>query len=251
MFTRNRTMVLLTFLAACLIAGAAEAAIIDQYGNGYFEDDAALVPNPGDTNPAEPAYWGYDTLNGTGLPVLMNVSAIGDGSGGTVGVRFPNYNEELGWMALLENTPDGYAGQTGIVHGAPYRYTVTYAPVDVDAQAEFLQISLYWVSDPSNPWAPGQYNIIRTLAGENIVVQNLDVSGDPNGQWQTLTYDFEVDPAVVPEGKYFYNWIIAQSYEGHIIVGEVSTQLIPEPSALAILATGLLGLLAYAWRKRK
>ena len=31
----------------------------------------------------------------------------------------------------------------------------------------------------------------------------------------------------------------------------VVSNLVPEPTALVLLATGLIGLLAYAWRKRK
>ena len=38
---------------------------------------------------------------------------------------------------------------------------------------------------------------------------------------------------------------------GYYRMDYVGTTAIPEPSALVLAATGLLGLLAYAWRKRK
>ena len=38
---------------------------------------------------------------------------------------------------------------------------------------------------------------------------------------------------------------------GHIIQAFVLVQPVPEPSAVLLAATGLVGLLAYAWRKRK
>jgi hypothetical protein len=43
------------------------------------------------------------------------------------------------------------------------------------------------------------------------------------------------------------------SHTGGLAIGAVpsSIQIVPEPSTIALLASGLFGLLAYAWRKRK
>ena len=38
---------------------------------------------------------------------------------------------------------------------------------------------------------------------------------------------------------------------GYYRMDYVGTTFIPEPSALVLASTGLLGLLAYAWRKRR
>ncbi len=38
---------------------------------------------------------------------------------------------------------------------------------------------------------------------------------------------------------------------GDVYIDNVIVELVPEPSTLALLATGLIGLLCYAWRKRK
>ncbi len=48
------------------------------------------------------------------------------------------------------------------------------------------------------------------------------------------------------EGTFSYNYALKGSYDNV----KLST-VIPEPSTLALLAAGLVGLLAYAWRKRK
>lgn len=45
---------------------------------------------------------------------------------------------------------------------------------------------------------------------------------------------------------------VGETYEGWGMVAEVQfSQVVPEPSSFALLAAGLFGLVAYAWRKRK
>jgi hypothetical protein len=46
-----------------------------------------------------------------------------------------------------------------------------------------------------------------------------------------------------------FSGLVSLSGTGHAEFGTLTT--IPEPGTLALLATGLMGLLAYAWRKRK
>ena len=47
--------------------------------------------------------------------------------------------------------------------------------------------------------------------------------------------------------EYDGNWFI----NGNLAEGHGTTAVIPEPGTLVLLATGLMGLIAYAWRKRK
>ncbi|MBU4271654.1 MAG: PEP-CTERM sorting domain-containing protein [Planctomycetes bacterium] len=67
----------------------------------------------------------------------------------------------------------------------------------------------------------------------------------------TLLYT--IQSTVSPTGPLGFS-LLAGSYEaGAALVNfdSVTVTVIPEPSTLALLATGLLGLLCYAWRKRK
>ena len=54
------------------------------------------------------------------------------------------------------------------------------------------------------------------------------------------------------QGKYDFNafGLRISNFGTWITHFDVSTT-VPEPSVIVLLATGLLGLLAYAWRKRK
>jgi hypothetical protein len=48
-----------------------------------------------------------------------------------------------------------------------------------------------------------------------------------------------------------YNWPWAHNYFAGEIRNVVVQNVVPEPAAVVIVATGLIGLLAYAWRKRR
>jgi hypothetical protein len=53
-----------------------------------------------------------------------------------------------------------------------------------------------------------------------------------------------------PSEVYVYNNVLGQTQAEHFTVGAVTLST-PEPSTMLLLASGLMGLLCYAWRKRK
>ena len=53
------------------------------------------------------------------------------------------------------------------------------------------------------------------------------------------------------EGAYFDNGGGINGYANRTGIDSVTVTATPEPSVMALLVTGLFGLLAYAWRKRR
>jgi hypothetical protein len=225
----KRTMIVLS-LVVFAISAAAQAAV---YSNGDFEDDLALVPNAGDTAAVVPTGWQYDNYYGYGVdPVLMNVSTIGDGSGGNVGVVFPNWNVEGGWNGLITRYEDPIAA-------GQYNFTVTLAGTGMTGGGNWITAELWWTSDLADPW--GDAVDYDWFAGDWVEFTAAD-----NGTWWTYSTDFEILPGDPAVGTYFSPWIHAENYDGNLIIGEASLTVIPEPMTL-----GLLGLGALMIRRKK
>jgi len=229
---------ILIFLAVSLTAVASQAGPI--YDNGDFEDDAALVPNAGDMAHVIPTGWQYDDYYEYGVPpVLMNVSAIGDGSGGTVGVKFPNWNTEDGWNSVITRF------EQPVVSGQ-YTYTVTLTGENIIGPRNWIAPELWWTSNLADPWAEGNYG--------SLVSGWVKLSESDNGVWRTIAMDFDIqagDPAV---GTYFSPWIQTKNYNGNIILGEASlvhNVHTPEPSTMLLLGSGLVGLVGFRRKFRK
>jgi hypothetical protein len=143
----------------------------------------------------------------------MNISAIGDGSGGNVGVVFGTWNVEGAWDPAMATYPEApvEAGQ----------YTLEVTTVSTGGTVEgWLDVQLGWFEDPADPWA--NY--------AEYVREWTDVSLFGDGVWTTLTWDFEIpadDPGL---GMNWYLWLRGQSYDDYVIVGDVKlTAAVIEP----------------------
>jgi hypothetical protein len=113
------------------------------------------------------------------------------------------------------------------------------------ANGTYNVYAVYWRHTVDQFWA-----IDAGLQGGSMLV--CDSTGIPTGN---STPDKQqcsmlLGQAIVTSGSFAVN--IAERpdasrgwYDG------ISYQAVPEPSAIAFMVTGLLGLLAYAWRKRK
>ncbi len=186
--------------------------------NGDFEADLALVPNPGDTDASAPAGWEYDRYYGYDIdPWLMNISAVGDGSGGKVGVVFGTWNVEGAWEPAMATYPE-----TPVEAG---RYTLEVTTVSTGGTVEgWLDVQLGWFEDLTDPWA--NY--------DEYVREWIDVSLFGDGVWTTLTWNFEIpadDPGV---GMNWYLWLHGQSYDDYVIVGDVKLTAAEPPVTIPV-----------------
>ena len=216
----KRREFVLILLTVGLMVGTASANILT---NSDFEAEAGLVPNAGDTDPGPPAGWEYDRYYGYDVdPWLMNCSAIGDGSGGDVGLVFGTWNGEGAWDPVVATYPGG------AIAAGSYTLEVTTASIGA-VGGGWLDVQLGWFEDPADPWA--NY-------GE-FVREWIDVSATyGDGVWTTLTWNFDVLPGDDSEGMNWYYWLRGQSYDDYVVVG--GTVLTPEPTTLALLGLGVL-----------
>ena len=96
------------------------------------------------------------------------------------------------------------------------------------------------------PLATG-YNtaLLSWKEGEQIVfkLNGVDLSATPSASLLSSTSDYHsLGGLGNTEGTNFVGWMRNV---------EISNTYVPEPSAMLLLATGMLSLLAYAWRKRR
>lgn len=232
---------IILILAVLLHATSAHAGLVQT--NGDFESYS--VPERGDiaaipVTPNNPNDWEYDDYYGYGKqPKLMNVSGIGNGEGGDVGVSFPNWEVDEGWKAaLVQKGP--------VITAGTYELTTTFTGSDLKRRdnRNRIKVNMYWIEDLVDSWADeDKYGRLT----DNDYVQ---LTSSDNGKWQTQTSRFVVEEGSAGDGKHFATWIQVKNYWGNIIVGEASlsqiaslTQVsVPEPGTVFLLMTGLLGL---------
>jgi hypothetical protein len=108
------------------------------------------------------------------------------------------------------------------IGGAGVVPMIDYAPTSLPATYTFV-------------WNPNSVQILRNIgAGDTVLYSTTDSALIPVA---TDTMRFEL--VAYGSGAYAVNSVAYQAYA------------VPEPAALVLCVSGLLGLLAYAWRKRK
>ncbi|MBU4273323.1 MAG: PEP-CTERM sorting domain-containing protein [Planctomycetes bacterium] len=130
-------------------------------------------------------------------------------------------------------------------------------PYHFAAIGDSVSISLYEARRDDNAWV-GHGVYIEFTNSDTTVLNTYQSTVDPGQTWtlRTLTYTATTASDL---GKDMYltiaNTTTSQSpwYDGGVLVDNVSASYtpIPEPSTLVLLAAGLVGLLCYAWRKRR
>jgi hypothetical protein len=98
------------------------------------------------------------------------------------------------------------------------------------------------------PVAQHPYDFIRTAN-----TWQLWDAGSPGLGYtdRNLVYETAPGDVVFNPGEKVSFWMAIRPMAGSLSLGYVAVDAVPEPSVLVLLGSGLLGLLAYAWRKRK
>jgi hypothetical protein len=171
-------------------------------------------------------------------------------------IRFAN------WMTNGQGAADTETGVYTLSDPVPvfdtYSWTVTIP--DATQRATWAAgTSVKWLLPSENEWykaASNQVTVAYTLYGNATVNGAVDISDlsalgqNWNGAGKVwaqgdFNYDGNVDISDLSALGQHWNQSIA-GFSG----GEGGA-IVPEPSTLVMLAAGLIGLLAYAWRKRK
>ena len=88
----------------------------------------------------------------------------------------------------------------------------------------------------------GRYTVVPSWAYDGI-----DVTSIPMGLTTSTPGEYTINSM----GIYSNRGSSYELYADNFSLGEPLPAIIPEPSTLALLVCGLIGLLAYAWKKRK
>ena len=104
-----------------------------------------------------------------------------------------------------------------------------------------------------NGWSSGAYDLVQQASSGKTVTfgGSLNVTFDSNVDvgWAKI-FDFTNYAGSLAPGGFAYSGLTGGKTASFDAATGILT-VVPEPSVLALLTAGLLGLLAYAWRKRK
>ena len=149
-------------------------------------------------------------------------------------------------FSIINNGYSGWVGAyqtTGSTFEAGYTYTLTAAVGIRLASTHYGETFFVRIIDAATSTTLAEYS---GTTGELTLGRYVD---------KTVSYTVNAGDSAIGNGIGVMVGMNAPTTSGTKVIGfdnlRCSSELVPEPSTLALLATGLIGLLCYAWRKRK
>jgi hypothetical protein len=252
---RQVTMILGAVSVVLALAGVASATLLDNFETGYT-DGITVDGQNGWSN----VYGGGDTVSSTA------------GRGGGWGLV--NDANASGWNASRKEHGIPMASGTILVYEADIKQTgdtsIGWTMQDLEFEAGASGYLQFSVDNNANTAGVTSYRL--GYGGQFNDVQ--PAAGYTTGDWMhmKLTWNLGTDiRAVLTDASNNVLWdhshaltavpAFTSIYAGSIQINtatqavfsfdNISVTTIPEPSTLALLMTGAIGLLCYAWRKRR
>ena len=201
--------------------------------NGGFESDTAASSSP---YYVAPPITDWSAINVDVIAPAPYAATYGEG------LITPSDGVNVGYIYCAQPARYPYFTQTlASTYTAGDTYTLTVAAALYKAGTGNNALEIMLGTSPANPIAE------LTIANSDLAVgsfADFTVSTGP------ITGAAAGAPIVVWLGEAVAGTAGPSYYVNNVRLAD-STPSVPEPCALALLASGLLGLAAYAWRKRK
>ena len=158
--------------------------------------------------------------------------------------------------SAFRKNPSGIGGGTNLASGA-YPLTSAWITIQQNGVWSYFENDTYVqeFTTGGSVTAAASYDVSMTASGDQLTASinglQIDMNGGDAGLARTMTAGALLDHNYVALNAVGCSGTNASTGYRVSAFDNLSVAEVPEPGALALLATGLIGLLACAWRKQK